>query len=171
MSGETGEPLSGPVQLAKEHERGAFSCGSPELDDHLKRYAWQNQRRGAGVTYVATRGRRVVGYYTLAAGSVSPDEPPARMTRGLRHYPVPVVLLARLAVDDAEKGAGLGAALLNGAMRRSAQAAETIGGVALLVHAKDEAAAAFYRHFDFEPSMKGALHLYLPIAAIRALLG
>lgn len=170
MSHRSSGALNGPVRLERNHDRGSFSCGNIELDDFLKRYARQNQDRGAGVTYGVTRSQRVVGYYTLSAGSVSTHEPPARLTKGLGGYPVPVILLARLAVDADEKGRGLGAALLKDAMRRAVQGADAIGAVALLVHAKDDGAARFYRHFGFEPSTREALHLYLPMCSIKAIL-
>ena len=93
----------------------------------------------------------MVGYYTLAAGSVSRDDLPPRVAKGLGNYPIPVILLARLAVDRTEQGKGVGAALLKDAIFRAAQAADIVGCRALLVHAKDQAAQAFYSKFDFEP--------------------
>jgi GNAT superfamily N-acetyltransferase len=107
------------------------------------------------------RGERVVGYYTLAAGSVGREETPQRVAKGLGQYPVPVILLARLAVDVGEQGHGLGGGLVKDAILRAAQAADIIGVRALLTHAKDEAAQAFYKHFGFEPSPVNELHLFL----------
>jgi GNAT superfamily N-acetyltransferase len=117
---------------------------------------------------VAARGNRVAGYYTLAAGSVRRDDTPPRVAKGLGNYPVPVILLARLAVDRTEQGKGLGAALLKDAILRAAQAADIVGCRALLVHAKDQAAQAFYRRFGFESSPVDELHLYLLMKDILA---
>jgi GNAT superfamily N-acetyltransferase len=112
---------------------------------------------------------RVVGYYALAAGSVEHEEVPARIRKGLARYPVPVILLARLAVDQQERGRGLGAALLKDALTRAARAADEIGARAILVHAKDDEARSFYEHFDFEPSPSDPLHLFLLMKDLRAL--
>jgi predicted N-acetyltransferase YhbS len=95
------------------------------------------------------RGDRIVGYYTLANGSVSRDEVPARVAQGLGRYPVPVTLLARLAVDVSEKGKGLGRGLLKDAVLRAYQASDLVGSRAIVTHAKDETAKLFYRRFQF----------------------
>jgi len=107
-------------------------------------------------------------YYTLAAGSVRRDDTPPRVVKGLGNYPVPIILLARRAVDRGEQGKGLGAALLKDAILRAAQAADIVGCRALLVHAKDQAAQAFYRRFGFESSPVNELHLYLLMKDILA---
>jgi len=162
------EPLNPPVLLLREHDRNAFDCGAPALNEYLKQYAWQNQKKNAARTYVATRGKRVVGYYTLAYGSVSCDEAPPSVKAGLARYPIPVILLARLAVDVTERGQGLGAGLLKDALLRTLQAAEIAGLRAMLVHAKDDAAKTFYEKFGFEPSPIDAYHLFLKLSDIKA---
>lgn len=163
-----GEVLNSPVLLTRVHDRSAFDCGVPALNDYLKQYALQNQRKNAARTYVATRGNRVVGYYTLAYGSVSLAEAPPSVKAGLAKYPIPVILLARLAVDVAERGQGLGAGLLKDALLRTMQAAEIAGLRAMLVHARDDAARAFYEKFGFEPSPIDAYHLFLKVSDIIA---
>jgi GNAT superfamily N-acetyltransferase len=120
---------------------------------------------------MVARGLRVVGYYTLAVGSVAPETAPPRVAQGLGRYPLPVTLLARLAVDVAEQGRGLGAALVKDAVLRTAQAADIVGSRALLVHAKDERARDFYRKFGFEPSPVDDLQLYLLMKDIKRVLG
>jgi GNAT superfamily N-acetyltransferase len=155
------QPLLKPVPLDEAHDASAFDCGAQPLNDYLRKYALVNHRNRSARTYVATRGTRVVGYYTLAAGSVQREEAPQRVAQGLARYPVPVILLARLAVDRGEQGRGLGGGLLKDAIIRAAQAADIIGVRALLTHAKDEAARAFYMHFGFEPSPVDNLHLYM----------
>jgi GNAT superfamily N-acetyltransferase len=159
------------VPLEAGHDLSAFDCGAPALNEYLKKYALINHQAQSARTYVARRGEVVVGYYTLAAGSVSREETPARVARGLARHPVPVILLARLAVDRSEQGRGLGAGLLKDALLRAAQAADIIGCRAVLVHAKDQAAKAFYRRFGFEPSPVDELHLYLLMKDLKASLG
>lgn len=109
-----------------------------------------------------------MGYYTLAAASARREETPARVAKGLAAHPVPVILLARLAVDNTAKGKGLGAGLLKDALLRAAAAADIIGCRAVMVHAKDEAAKSFYQRFGFEPSPSDPLRLFLLMKDIRA---
>src|SRR5262245_12795567 len=137
-------PLSRPVTLEATHDLSAFDCGAAALNDYLKKYAFQNHQNQSARTYVACRANQVVGYYSLAAGSVRREETPSRVSKGLAGHPVPVILLARLAVDRGERGKGLGAGLLKDALLRAVQAADLIGCRAVLVHAKDESAKAFY---------------------------
>lgn len=167
----TSEALSAPALLDKSHERGAFDCGVPALNEYLKQYALQNQKKNAARTYVATRGTRVVGYYTLAYGSVACEEAPASVKAGLARHPIPVILLARLAVDQTEKGQGLGAGLLKDALSRTLQAAEIAGLRAVLVHAKDDAAKRFYGKYGFVPAPLNAYQLFLTLAEVKVNLG
>ena len=162
----TAENLNPPVLLTRDHDRNSFDCGVPALNDYLKKYALQNQKKNAARTYVVTRGNRIVGYYSLAYGSVSLDEAPQKVKSGLPRHPVTVILLARLAVDSAEQGSGLGAALLKDALLRTIQAAEIAGLRAMLVHAKDDSAKRFYEKYGFEPSPIDAYHLFLRLSDI-----
>ena len=162
----TVDNLNPPVLLTKDHDRNSFDCGVHVLNDYLKKYALQNQKKNAARTYVATRGNRVVGYYSLAYGSVSPEEAPQSVRSGLPRHPIPVILLARLAVDSREQGLGLGAALLKDALLRTLQAAEIAGLRAMLVHAKDESAKRFYEKYGFERSPIDAYHLFLRLSDI-----
>jgi GNAT superfamily N-acetyltransferase len=164
-------PLRSPVPLEAGHDLSAFDCGAPALNDYLKKFALVNQQNLSARTYVALRGEAVVGYYTLAAGSVGREVAPTRVTRGLARHPVPIILLARLGVDRGEQGRGVGAGLLKDALLRASQAADSIGCRAVLVHAKDQAAKAFYQRFGFEPSPVDELHLYLLMKDIKASLG
>lgn len=160
------ENLNPPVLLTKDHDRNAFDCGIPALNEYLKKYALQNQKKHAARTYVATRANRIVGYYSLAYGSVSLEEAPQTVKSGPPRHPIPVILLARLAVDSNEQGSGLGAALLKDALLRTIQAAEIAGLRAMLVHAKDDSAKRFYEKFGFEPSPIDAYHLFLRLSDI-----
>ncbi|MGH8256154.1 MAG: GNAT family N-acetyltransferase [Steroidobacteraceae bacterium] len=148
-------------KLRREHLLDHFDCGKEELNRFLKRQAWASQQSHGAQTYVLPKEMRVFGYYSLAAGSVSHDEATQRVRKGQARHPIPVILLARLAVDKSAHGKGLGAALLKDALLRTARAADTIGARALLVHAKDDAAKNFYEHFDFEPGLSDPYHLLL----------
>ena len=163
-------PLTSPRPLDATHDLSSFDCGVPALNEFLKKFALQNQQHRTARTYVTTREQRVVGYYTLATGSVAREETPARVAKGLARHPVPVILLARLAVDVSEKGKGLGASLLKDALQRVVQAAEIVGCRAVLVHAKDETARKFYQRFGFEPSPVDEFHLFLLMKDIEAAL-
>ncbi len=147
----------------------AFDCGVPALDDWLRRFALSDQRAGASVTYVLRRGDRVVGFYTLAPHAIEPDQAARRLGAGLpRRRPIPVILLARLGLDRSEQGSGLGADLLRDALARSVAAADEIGGRAVLVHAKDDTAASFYRRHGFQPLPENPHHLYVLMKDLRA---
>jgi GNAT superfamily N-acetyltransferase len=158
-------------RLSQAHDLSFFDCGTASLNDWLRRFAWQNQQADAAKVYVAhRRDDVVVGYHSLTASSVSRQDAPARIAKGLANHPVGVALLGRLAVDARAKGRGLGRALLLDALLRTAQAAETIGIRALLVHALDEDARRFYLHFDFEESPVDRMHLMLLIKDLRAMI-
>ena len=157
-----------PVPLTQSHDVTVFDCGASALNDYLHKYAFENHQNRSARTYVTARENRVVGFYTLAAGSVSRNEVPPRVAKGLANFPVPVILLARLAVDQKEQGKGLGMALLKDALLRAAQAADIVGCRALLVHAKDQSAQTFYRKYGLESSPVDELHLYLLMKDIKA---
>lgn len=163
-------PLSDVETLTKTHDLSAFDCGKASLDDWLRRYAWQNQAADAARSYVVHRAYRVVGYFSLAYGSVQREEVPERIAKGLARHPIPVVVLARLAVDRDEAGRGLGKALLKDALLRIERAADMAGARAVLVHAIDQDARTFYEHFDFERSPVDDLTLMLLMKDLRALL-
>jgi GNAT superfamily N-acetyltransferase len=114
-------------KLRRDHVLDSFDCGREGLNRFLKRQAWNNQQSHSAQTYVLAEDLRVLGYYSLAAGSVTHDEATERMRKGLARYPIPVILLARLAVDVSMHGNGVGSALLKDALLRTAQAADTIG--------------------------------------------
>lgn len=146
-----------------------FDCGVVGLNEWLRQFAVSDQRAGASVTYVLQRGDRVVGFYTLAPSAIEPDRAAQRLGAGLpRNRPIPVILLARLGLDRSEQGIGLGGDLLRDALARCAAAADEIGGRAVLVHAKDEAAARFYRRWGFQVLPDNPHHLYLLMKDLRA---
>jgi len=159
--------LRAPELLTEEHDVSSFGCGKPPLNQYLKKYALINQENEVSRTYVATRQSRVVGYYTLTFGSISHDEATSRINAELPQYPIPIILLARLAVDQKEAGKGLGKGLLKDALLRTVQAADIAGLRAMLTHAKDEEAKQFYQKFGFEESPTQSLTLMLSIKDIR----
>ena len=154
-------------KLCPRHRLEGFDCGREELNRYLLRYAARNQQAGAAQTYVGLVGETVVGYHTLAVGHVTREEAPERLSKGLARHPVPIMLLARLAVDHRWQGQGIGKALLRDAMQRTLQAADIAGIRALAVHAKDEAARAFYENFDFTPSPSDPMHLFVLLKDVR----
>lgn len=158
--------------LGRSHDRSAFDCGEPVLDEFLRRYARQNQDKGMSRTFVATRGGepRVLGFFTLSAGSVAFEVLPDDVRRRLPGHPVPVVLLGRLAVDRAAAGQGLGERLVVEALTIALRVAETVGAVAVEVVAKGDAARGFYERYGFRPLEDDRLHLFLPMATVRRVL-
>lgn len=155
--------------LDPEHDRAGFDCGSDPLTRYLRQQASQDMRRRVAACFVALQGdNRVAGFYTLAAASVLLADLPAAMAKKLPRYPmVPAVRMGRLAVDQAFKGQGLGGALLADALARCARA--EIAAHALVVDAKDEGAAAFYRHHGFQPLPDSPMTLFLPLSTVQGL--
>jgi len=157
-------------KLRRDHAVEGFDCGREELNRYLQRYAWQNQQAGASQTYVGVVDEAIVGFHTLAAGQVTYDDAPERLTKGLARHPVPIMLLARLAIDRRWQNQGIGKALLRDAMQRTLQAADIAGIRALAVHAKDEGAKRFYQHFDFVASPSDPMHLFVLLKDVRRII-
>lgn len=143
-------------------ELDGFVCGVDSLDDWLKKRAYPNQMNGASRTYVVTEGKRVVGYYCLASGALELSDAPAGIRRNMPD-PVPVVILGRLAIDKFYQGKGLGVALLQDAVIRTAQARDILGIRGLLVHALSIEAKAFYEHHGFVASPTQPMTLILSL--------
>lgn len=161
-------PLSSVELLTRTHSVQEFDCKKhASLNDWLKRFALLSQNSDSARTYVVHRNGVVVGYYALCSGSVRREEAAERVARGQPAYPIAVILLARLAVDHTEQGLGLGKALLKDALLRCLQGADVIGARAVLVHAIDEDARAFYKHFGFEVCPANNLHLMLLMKDLR----
>lgn len=159
------------AKLALEHETDTFDSGSEPLDRFLKLHALQSQRASIAQTYVALTGQRPVGYYTLVVGSVTHEDAPERLKKGIPRHPIPVIVLARLAIDRDWQGRRLGQALVVDAIRRILQAADIAGVRAIAVHAKDENAKRFYEHLGFEPFPGQPLTLYRLLKDVRAMMG
>lgn len=154
-------------KLRHDHRIDVFDCGHEELNSWLLKHALQNQGANAAQTYVGVAGEVVVGYYSLAVGQVEYIEAPERLRKGLARHPVPIMLLARLAVHKDWQKKGVGRALLRDAVLRTLQAADIAGIGALVVHAKDEDARRYYEQFDFTASSTDSLHLFVLLKDIR----
>jgi predicted GNAT family N-acyltransferase len=156
--------------LAAHHDVDRFECGRDQLDRWLRAYAGQGQRRDTARTFVVCRRGQtnVIGYYTLVASQVEQREATGEAQRGVsKHFPIPVCLIARLAVDRSEQSAGLGRSLLLDALQRTEHASRSVAMRAVLVHALDEEAAAFYARFGFKPVSAEPLTLMVPLDAVR----
>jgi GNAT superfamily N-acetyltransferase len=160
-----------PVRkLAATDQVDGFDCGQAALNQFLQRYALVNQKANSAQTYVCCQGDVVVGFYSLVVGSADPQTAPSRVMKGLARHPVPVMILARLAVDKEHQRKSLGKALLKDALLRTAQAADIAGIRSLLVHAKDDVARRWYESWEFEPSQTDPYHLFLMLKDLKSLL-
>ena len=160
-------PLAPIEKISITHDVELFDCGKEELNRFLKRFALTSQQANSAQTYVATRARAVVGYYTLTVGSVDHQDATARVSKGLAKHPIPVMVLARLAVDHSEQGNGIGKGLLKDALRRTAQAADIAGIRALFVTAKDDEAQRFYEYFNFDANPADPHQLFLVMKDLK----
>jgi GNAT superfamily N-acetyltransferase len=158
-------------KLRRDHPIDAFDFGQEDLNNWLRKHALQNQGAGAAQTYVGLVGEVVIGYYSLAVGQIEYNDAPERLRKGLARYPVPIMLLARLAVDKNWQKKGVGRALLRDAVLRTMQAADIAGIRALAVHAKDDQARRYYEQFDFAVSPADPLHLLVLLKDIRRRMG
>lgn len=141
--------LRAPEPLDARHLLEGFDCGKPALNDWLLRHARQAQGSGSAKTFVVADDDCVAGYFSLTVGQVDTLEAPERIRKGMGQYPVPVVILARLAVSQRDQGRGIGAGMLRDAIHRTFLIAEQAGIRAMLTHPIDEEAARFYQRFGF----------------------
>jgi GNAT superfamily N-acetyltransferase len=157
-------------KLNRDHRVDSFDCGKEPLNRFLMRFALQAQLSGSSQTYLAVANEAVVGYYTLVFGDVGFDDAPERLRKGMPRHPVPLMILARLAVSSDWIGKGIGSGLLKDAMIRTLAAADIAGLRAFAVHAKDDDARSFYQHFDFIESPSDPMHFFLLLKDLRLLL-
>ena len=162
-------PLTRPEPLADIHELNDFFCGVNSLDDWLKRRARANQVSGASRTFVVAVDHKVVGYYALASGAIATASSVGRFRRNMPD-PIPIAVLARLAIDRSQQGRGLGRALFRDCALRVAHAADSIGIRGIVVHAISDQAKAFYQALGFDPSPVEPMTLMVTLSDIRSLL-
>lgn len=156
--------------IAKKHDRGSFDCGDPALNEFLRRHARQNHERGTAKTFLAISiadGKEILGYYSLCPASIEYARAPEIVRKGLARHEVPAFRLGRLAVNRPVQGQGLGGQLLLAAGRRCLLAATEVGGVAILIDAKNERVAAWYASYGARPLVDAPLSLLLPLATVE----
>ena len=173
----TGSGLTAPVPITSFHKTVSenafaaavegFDCGDAELNTYLARFALHNHRNDSARCYVVMRGEKLAGYYCLTSASLSDEEAPRRVAKGLARHEIPAILLARLAVDSSEQHQGIGSSLVRDALVRTAQAAEIVGCRILIVNAKNDRALRFYKDLDFTPLPGNELHLFLLLKDLR----
>jgi predicted N-acetyltransferase YhbS len=158
-------------KLTKRHSLGEFDCGAEALNTYLQRFALQSQSAQAAQSYVCLADdEHVVGYFTLVVGQIEFDDAPERLRKGLARHPVPVTVIARLAVDQKWQGQGLGMGLLKDSLLRSLNVADVAGMRAVVVQAKDDEAKTFYQRFGFVDGFANTMHLYLLTKELRHVL-
>ncbi len=157
------------VAIHKKYQREHFDCGYPALNDYLNKYAEQNHEKGTAKTFVAVDKAQLLkvdGFYTVSASSIEFESLPASAQKGLPAYPIPAILIGKLAVDNSEKGQGLGGELLVDALLRAVKAAQKVGIFAVRVDAIDLKAREFYLKYEFIPCQDQPLSLFLSIQTI-----
>lgn len=159
--------MNEPCPLEEGHDTSRFNCGVEALDTYLKRYARQTQTREGARTYVALDANQVVAYYTIAFGGIDWKEAPEHVRKGLGKYPIPILILARLAVDTRWVGKGLGNSLLLDALQRALAASEIAGLRAVVVDAKDDAAKRFYERRGFRSWPGSSNRLFVTIPELK----
>ena len=158
-------------KLRRDHRVDGFDCGKEPLNRFLIRFALQSQLSNSSQTYLAMADDGIAGFYTLVFGNVAYDDAPERLRKGVARHPIPLMILARLAVSRPWAGKGLGSGLLKDAMLRTLDAAEIAGLRAFAVHAKDDEALAFYKRFDFISSPSDPMHLLVLLKDVRGMIG
>ncbi len=165
------EPQITVEPLGPRHDRASFSCGDPALDNYIRQQASQDARRRIAQVFVAAGDvpGEIIGYYTLSAASFQKDRLPTELARRLPHYPVPAVVIGRLAVDQRHQGRGLGETLLLDAIRRIVRASDVVGVYAVVVDAKNDHVLAFYERYGFKSFPSTARRLFLPLRTFERL--
>lgn len=162
--------FTGPILLDNSHEINGFDCAKEPLNAFLVRNAITNQANGSSRTFVGLSGNRVVGYYSLAVSSILHEDAPDRMAKGLARHPIPIVLMARFAVDKGYQGLGIGKGLYKDALKRCLNISGEAGVRAFMTHAKDEEAKALYLKLGMTECPNNPLHLYLLMKDLRHML-
>lgn len=165
------EVFHAPRKFLQSDDVTSFDCGKQSLNEWLKKFAWRNQQAGTSVTYVVIAERKVVAYYSIAVGSVLPNEATPRVAKGIGKFAIPILLLARLAVDRSVQARGIGYSLMQDVLIRTVGVGNEIGLRAIVVDALDEDARRFYLRYGFEPSPIDEMRLMLLMKDVRNTLG
>lgn len=163
--------IPAPISLDRRHPVSDFDCGKAGLNEWLIRYALQSQGSGSAKTFVVADPKRLMGFYSLTVGQVDSLDAPERIRKGMGRYPIPVVILARMAVALGDQGKGIGRGMLQDAIRRTLLISEQAGIRALLTHPIDQEAERFYLRFGFESSPIREGQLLLLLKDVRKTLG
>ena len=163
--------FAGPVLLDKSHDYLTFDCGKEPLNAFLIRHALANQANNSARTFVGLDGNRIVGYYSLAVSSILFEDAPERMAKGLARHPIPILLMARFAVDKEYQGQGIGTGLFKDALKRCIAVSREAAVRAFMVHAKDEAARTLYLKYGMLECPANPFHLYFLMKDIERFLG
>lgn len=153
--------VTGPFPICSSHNVEGFDCGYVQLNHYLQKFALINHNNQSSRTYVVLERNRVIGYFSLSYGSVEHASSPPRVSQGLGRYPIPVLVITRLAVDKSYQKRGVGKSLLKHSLLKAVAASEVAGLRAVVVHAKDDQAKEFYKKYGFEASPFDAMHLFL----------
>jgi GNAT superfamily N-acetyltransferase len=165
------QPVLRPTPLRPEHPVAEFDCGDETLNRFLAKFALSSELSHSSRTYVALSEGKIAGYYSLTVTSLEYEQGSKRLQKGLARHLIPMLLLARLAVDRRFQRQGLGAELLRDAMLRAISVSDQAGVRGVLVHAKDDAAKRFYQRFDFEPLAGNDLHLVMLMKDLKRIVG
>ena len=161
--------IAAPAPLSDQHDLAGFDCGKPPLNDWLKYRALRSEGRSARA-FVVAYGKCVIGYYCISAGATMTKDAPSNIRRNMPN-PIPVMIIGRLAVEKSYQGQGIGSAMLKDALQRILGVSQTVGARAVMVHAIDNDAIAFYAAYGFKPYPLDSRTLFLPISEIAAALG
>jgi len=160
--------LTPPRKLERSDDCSTFDSGAAEIDEWLRRFAYENLRANNAITYVTCLDGRVVGFYSIAVAGVAKAQVDPELTKGGAPSDIPCILLARLAVDNSHQRQGIGVGLLQDALSRAANVSESVGARAVLIHARDENARAFYEHHaECFRSPVAELQLMIPMKSVR----
>ena len=155
--------------LTREHNRKAFDCGVPALNNYLQKQAMQHAKSGVSRTFVVSDDNKIQGFYSLSMGSLDKSLLPQKLQKKFPHHPLPIVRLGRLAVDTKYQGQGLGKRLLAHALQKCYLLSKEIGMLAVAIDAKDQQARDFYLQFEFDSLPEQELTLWLLVGALRGL--
>mgnify|MGYP001584552231 CR=1 FL=1 len=157
-------------EISRQHDRSSFDCGTPPLNDYLKKFARQNNDDGISVTIVAaeaSKPKTILGYYSVSSGQIEFESMPPASVKGIPKYPIPIMRIGRLATDVKARGHGIGKELLMDALHRAIEASKLLGVYAVVVDAKDETAKNFYKKYQFTELLDKPMVLFILMSTVK----